>query len=48
MNSPTRYAELYRPNRRFDGLHLNRRGALEFSRAFAARFARAIGRESIR
>lgn len=46
MNSPSRYADLYRPDRRFDGLHLNERGAIEFSRLFGLRLARTIGGES--
>ncbi len=35
MNSPRRYPELYRLDRRYDRNHLNRPGALHFSRLFA-------------
>jgi hypothetical protein len=35
LNSPRRHPGLYRVDRRFDGLHVNRAGAAEFSRVFA-------------
>jgi len=35
LNSPRRYPELYRLDRRYDRNHLNRQGAVEFSRLFA-------------
>ncbi|MCZ6783178.1 MAG: hypothetical protein O7G30_07685 [Proteobacteria bacterium] len=42
FNSPARHPELYRVDHRYDGDHLNRRGAEVMSRAFAARFARML------
>jgi hypothetical protein len=41
FNDPIRYPRLYRYDRRFDG-HLNRQGAMEFSRLFADEVLRVL------
>jgi len=48
LNSPKRFPDLYRIDRRYDGLHLNEQGAREFSRAFARLFADVLDRSEDR
>ena len=43
LTGPSAFPALYRSDHRFDRAHLNRRGALAFSRAFAEQYARRKG-----
>ena len=45
FNDPDRYPELFRDDRRFDVMHLNRPGAVAFSRLLAQAFREHLARK---